>query len=388
VRVLVAHNDYRSDLPSGENLAVRGQIDALRAAGVHVVPYLRSSDEIGAPGGPGRVRTAVSALGAASAIADIAALIEQERPDVVHLHNPYPLISPRIVAVAQARGVPVVQTAHNFRHVCVAGTFFRDGRACHDCVGHRIGHPGVRHACYRGSRAQSAVMAAALAAHRPHIRRLDRVVALTPALLDHLVGYGVPPERITVLPNTVADPGPVRFGGGGVLFAGRLSPEKGIGPLAAAWTAMPEHAVGRLTIAGDGPDRAIAVDLAGRRADVEYLGPVAPERVAALIQASALVVVPSQWEEICPLIVVESLAHGRPVLATDRGGLPYLVGSDGGWIVAASAAGLRAGLQTAGREAAARSPAARARYLRELAPTVLTARLIEMYTALSGRSRS
>ena len=115
---------------------------------------------------------------------------------------------------------------------------------------------------------------------------------------------------------------------------------------------------------------------------------MAPERVAALIRANALVVVPSQWEEICPLIVVESLSHGRPVLATNRGGLPSLVGSDGGWVVAATTAGLRAGLQAASREAAVRAPAARARYLRELAPGVLTARLIEMYETLSGRSRS
>lgn len=388
MRILVVHNDYRSDLPSGENLAVRGQIDALRAVGVDVVPYLRSSDEIGAPGGPGRVRTAASALGFGDAVTSIAGLIEREAPDVVHLHNPYPLISPRIVAVAQARGVPVVQTVHNFRHVCVAGTFFRDGRECHDCVGHRIGHPGVRHACYRGSRAQSAVMAVALATHRPRLRRLDRVVALTPALLDHLVAYGIPPERVTVLPNTVADPGPPPDTGDGVLFAGRLSPEKGIGLLAEAWIRGPEHALGRLTIAGDGPGRGIASNLASRRADVEYVGPVAPERVAALIRTSALVVVPSQWEEICPLIVVESLSHGRPVLATDRGGLPSLVGSDGGWVVAATTAGLRAGLQAASREAALRAPAARARYLRELAPGVLTARLIEMYETLSGRSRS
>lgn len=388
MKILIAHNDYRSDLPSGENRAVRGQIDALRTAGVDVVTYLRASDEIGAPRGPGRVRTAASALGAGDAVGAISGLIEREQPDVVHLHNPYPLISPRIVAVAHARGVPVVQTVHNFRHVCVAGTFFRDGRECHDCVGHRIGHPAVLHSCYRGSRAQSAVMAVALAAHRPQLRRLDRVVALTPALLEHLVRYGIPPERITVLPNTVADPGAAPGGGRGVLFAGRLGPEKGIALLADAWSGLPENAVGRLTIAGDGPERGLAIALASRRADVEYLGPVAPERVAELIRASAFVVVPSQWQEICPLIVVESLSHGRPVLATDRGGLPSLVGADGGWIVEASTAALREGLQTASGEAAVRSSAARARFLRELAPAVVTARLVDIYAALSGRCRS
>lgn len=386
MKVLVAHNDYRSGLPSGENVAVRAQMAALDTAGVQVVPYLRSSDEIAAPGRPGRIGAAMSALGVAPALRTVAGILERERPDIVHLHNPYPLISPRIIDVAHAAGVPVIQTVHNYRQVCMAGTFFRDGRECHDCVGHRIGYPGVRHACYRGSRAESAVMAVALARHRPALRGLDRVVALTPSLVEHLVGYGIPPDRIAVLPNTVPDPGPPTDPGRGVLFAGRLGPQKGLALLAEAWSGLPEHAAGPLLVAGDGVERPVAIELAHRRADVAYVGAVPPERVGGLIRASALVVVPSLWPEICPLIVVEALAHGRPVLATDRGGLPYLVGSDGGWLVEANAGALRAGLLRASAEAADRAAAARARYLRELSPGVLTGRLVDLYAA-TARTR-
>src|SRR5581483_6752869 len=159
MRVMVVHNRYRSALPSGENAVVDQEIGWLRAAGVDVVPFLPSSDEMSLwdkallPVSPiwrprrGTVRAA--------------------RPDVVHLHNPYPLISPSIVRAAHAYGVPVVQTVHNYRHVCAAASFFRDGLPCHDCRGRVFAVPAIRHGCYRGSRAQSAVMATTLAVNRP-----------------------------------------------------------------------------------------------------------------------------------------------------------------------------------------------------------------------------
>lgn len=387
MKVLVAHNEYVSAVPSGENVAVRQQVDALRGAGVEVVPYLRSSDEIGTPGGPGHLRVAASALGASASRADLHRLLRDERPDVVHLHNPFPLVTARVVGYAHAYGVPVVQTVHNYRHECVAGSFFRDGHGCTDCLRHATSYPGIQHACYRGSRGQSLVMTVAQRAAVPQLHRLDRVIALTPALVDHLVGYGFAADRISVVPNSVPDPGAPPAGpGSGVLFAGRVSAEKGLRLLAAAWSQLPEHAVGTLTIAGDGPDRDVAVGLAASRADVRYLGAVRPGEVGGLVRAAALVVVPSEWAEVCPLIVLEALAHGRPVLATDRGGLPYLVGDDGGWVVEPTADALRAGLLAATRLAAGAAGAARARYLREFAPASTTAALLAVYDLLGPRT--
>ena len=381
MKVLVAHNEYVSSIPSGENVAVERQIAALRSVGVEVVPYIRSSDEIGTPDGPSPLRAAASTLGLSDSRRDLIRLLDDERPDLLHLHNPFPLLSARVIRYAQSRGVPIVQTVHNFRHECVAGTFFRDGTDCTDCLRHRSSLPGVRHACYRGSRAQSTVMTGAQVAYRPAFRRLDRVIALTPALVGHLTGYGFPAERVSIVPNTVPDPGTPSAPGSGVLFAGRLMPEKGVRLLAAAWSDLPEHSAGTLTIAGDGPDRAVVTDLAGRRSDVRYVGPVPPAEVGALLSAAACVVVPSQWREVCPLIVVEALAHGRPVLATNRGGLPFLVGPDGGWVVEPTPAALAAGLvaATSTGSAASHAASARARYLREFAPDTVTEKLVAVY---------
>src|SRR5262249_25956371 len=143
------------------------------------------------------------------------------RPDLVHLHNPYPLISPWIVRTAHRYGVPVVQTVHNYRHVCAAATFFRDGHPCHDCQGRLVPLPAVVHSCYRGSRAQSVVMATTLTVHRSTWRQVDRYLTLTPSMGAFLRAMGVDEARISVKPNTVPDPGEHNRVGAGFLFAGR-----------------------------------------------------------------------------------------------------------------------------------------------------------------------
>ena len=218
------------------------------------------------------MRAAVSALGATDAIGDLRRVLRRERPDIVHLHNLFPLISARVVDLAHDHDAKVVQTVHNFRHVCVAGTYFRDGHECFDCRGLRFGRPGVEHACYRGSRAESLVMATAIATYRRQLQRVDAVIALAPHLLQHCVDYGFPRDRVEVIPNTTADPGEPTPLGSGLLFAARFSPEKGLSLLAEAWSRLPPHSAGRLTIVGDGQDRPIAVNLAAARQDVDYLG--------------------------------------------------------------------------------------------------------------------
>ena len=386
MKVLVVHNDYRSATPSGENVAVRAQVASLRAAGVDVHTYLRSSDEISGRHGLHRVSLPVEPLLGPGATRDLAATMDELRPDVVHLHNVFPLISPRVIDVAHERGVAVVATAHNYRHVCVRGTYFRDGHDCRDCAGRIFGTPAVEHACYRDSRRQSVVMATALAAHRGRFHRVDRYIALTPLMAEHLVAYGIDRSRVTVVPNSAPDPGAAPPPGEGVLFAGRLSPEKGFALLAEAWRGLDLDELGPLVVAGDGAERPKVIALASRRTDVRYVGVVPASSMPALIAGSALVVVPSLWDDVCPVIAVEAMSLGRSVIATARGGLPYLIGEDGGAVVPTTAEDLRAGLRRGYAAAAAGGLAARARYERLFSPTVVTGALIAAYEdALAAR---
>jgi glycosyltransferase involved in cell wall biosynthesis len=387
LRVVVAHNRYASGQPSGENIVVDAEIAQLRAAGVTVLPFLRSSDDIGALPAGQKALLPLSPIWNRWAGRDLAALIAAERPHVVHLHNPYPLISPWVVRVAQRAGVPVVQTVHNYRQVCAPGLYFRDGHICTDCKGRAVGWPAVVHACYRGSRPQSAIMAATLAVHRGTWRGVDRYVALTSAVAEHLRDFGIPAERIRVKPNGIPDPGVAPTGGSGLLFAARLVPEKGVGLLMDAWRSFSGPGSGVLRIAGDGPMRPAVEAFAAERDDVSYLGPLDRAAMRDAIAASAAVVVASTWHDVLPTIAVEALAGGRPVLGTAAGGIPWIVG-DAGWVVEPTVAGLAGGLARAAAGAAGLSAAARARYEQEFTPDVTVRRLIGIYTELVETSGS
>ena len=383
----MAHNRYREAIPSGENVIVDTEIAQLRAAGVEVLPFQRSSDSIAELPAVEKALLPVSPIYGRAAQRDLDRLLDAERPDVLHLHNPYPLLSPWVVRTAHAHGVPVVQTVHNYRQVCSSGLYFRDGHNCQDCRGKLLGWPAVRHRCYRGSAAQSALMATTLAVHRPTWRSVDRFIALTDRIAAHLRDYGIPDERIVVKPNGLPDPGEPDPPGEGFLYAARLSPEKGLELLLEAWRRHPDGTLGTLRIAGDGELRPLAERAAAERGDVVYLGVQDRDGMRAARRSSAAVIAPPTWNDVLPTVILEALAAGRPVLGTAVGGIPYLLGADepdgpAGWLVPPDAAALAAALPVARAEAAGRAAAARDRYLRFFHPDVLTARLIEIYAGL------
>ncbi|MDY7084069.1 MAG: glycosyltransferase family 4 protein [Actinomycetota bacterium] len=382
MKVVVAHNRYREAMPSGENVIVDTEIVQLREAGVEVLPFQRSSDSISDLPLAEKALLPLSPIYGRAAQRDLAELLAAERPDVLHLHNPYPLLSPWVVRTAHAYEVPVVQTVHNYRQVCSSGLYFRDGQNCQDCRGKLVGWPAVKHKCYRGSAAQSALMATTLAVHRPTWRSVDRFVALTDRIAAHLRDYGIPGDRIVVKPNGLPDPGEPAPLGDGFLYGARLSPEKGLGLLVEAWRRHPEGSLGTLRIAGDGELRPLAEQVAAERTDVEYLGILDREGMRKVRDASAVVIATPTWNDVLPTVILEAMAAGRPVLGTAVGGIPYLVGEEAGWVVTPEADALAAALLRARAEAAAVAPAARARYQRLFHPDVLTPKLIGIYRGL------
>jgi glycosyltransferase involved in cell wall biosynthesis len=388
MKVVVAHNRYREAIPSGENVIVDTEIGQLREAGVSVVPFQRSSDSIADMGGAQKALLPIYPIYGVSAQRDLAAVLKAEKPDVLHLHNPYPLLSPWVIRTAHAHGVPVVQTVHNYRQVCSSGLYFRDGHNCRDCRGKLVGWPAVKNRCYRGSAAQSAIMATTLAVHRPTWRSVDRYIALTDKIAAHLTDYGIPPEHIVIKPNGLPDPGaPVPLGEG-FLYGARLSPEKGLGLLLDAWQRHPDGSLGVLRIAGDGELRPLAERAAATRSDVLYLGPLDRAGMTAARDASAVVVATPTWEDVLPTVILEAMSTGRAVLGTAVGGIPYMVGEGpeaAGWLAEPDPAALAAVLPAALAGAPAAARAARERYLRHFHPDVLTKRLIEIYAEMARK---
>ncbi|MDP9333500.1 MAG: glycosyltransferase family 4 protein [Actinomycetota bacterium] len=387
-RVLVVHNRYRSEFPSGENQVVDGQIALLRGAGVEAEAYIRSSDEIVDFSLGQRLELGVRPIYSREDVGNVDRIIDRFRPDIVHVHNVYPLISPAIVSRARSRGCRVVQTVHNFRHFCVASTFFRDGTICMDCFGKRLPWPAVAHACYRGSRAQSLALGTAITRHRKTWLQLDRFLAVSEFVAQILADDGIAREQISVVPNFVPDPGPPLALGEGFLFAGRLGQEKGIGLLLDAWERSGLGDETELTIAGDGPERTAVARASARLAGVRYVGPLTPEQVRVHMQRSRSVVVPSIWFEGLPTVVLEAYASGRPVVATKIGGLDALVTEDVGWRAPADEDGLAATLRRSLRDPAASTMGehARARYLRHFTPSAVLAELLRVYESLASPS--
>jgi glycosyltransferase involved in cell wall biosynthesis len=312
-------------------------------------------------------------------------VIEGFRPDVLHLHNPYPLLSPWVIRTARRHGVPVVHTVHNYRIACVAGTCFRDGAACVDCLSTRTRWPAVVHGCYRGSRAQSVVMAGALGIHRRTWDGVARFLAISERIATFLREEGIPPDRVTLKPNIVPDPGRHEVAGDGLLFVGRLTEEKGVALLLSAWCRRPDGALGRLVVVGDGPLRPLVEEAAQQRGDVLFRGRLAPGEVQAEMRRAAAVVVPSVWSEPFGLVAVEAMANGRPVLVTATGALPELVGPSAGWIIEPQLQALADVLPIVVRDAAGRASAARARYEAHFAPDVSIRRLLDIYGEVSPR---
>jgi glycosyltransferase involved in cell wall biosynthesis len=321
--------------------------------------------------------------------ARFARLLAEERIDLVHVHNLFPVFSPSILYASASAGVPVVHTLHNYRLICPKATLYRDGGVCEDCPRASVPWPGVRHRCYHRSHAQSATVASMLTLHRwlgTWRDKVDAYIVLTEFARAKFAAAGLPGEKIFVKPNFVdPDPRPGLVAGRrGALFVGRLSEEKGISTLLAAWRTLDIP----LTIVGDGPlearVRRVARDSEGV---IEYVGRQPHDDVLRRLGQVEFLVFPSEWYEGMPLSVIEAFARATPVVASELGAMAEVI-SDGrtGLLFRA---GDPAQLARAAREAAAGDghmrrlgDAARAAYEEKYTARVNVGQLLAIYRAV------
>ncbi|MCA1567947.1 MAG: glycosyltransferase [Acidobacteria bacterium] len=324
MKILLAHNRYKQ--PGGEDQVFAAEAALLEAGGQHVVRYTVHNDQVEGMSAPA---LAGATLWNRAIYRELRAMFRRERPDVVHFHNTFPLVSPAAYHAARAEAVPVVQTLHNYRLLCPNAMLMREGRVCEDCLGRAVSWAGAARACYRESRAASGVTTLMLATHRAlgtWREAVDVYVALTEFARRKFVEGHLPADKIVVKPNFVeAGIRPSEGPGDYALFVGRLSPEKGVGVLLGAWRNLPHIP---LKILGDGPlieeARAAARegDLAPR---VEVLGRRERSEVLDLMRRARVVVFPSQWYEGFPLTIAEAFACGVPVIASRLGAMEEIV---------------------------------------------------------------
>jgi glycosyltransferase involved in cell wall biosynthesis len=312
------HNRYRAQ--GGEERAVSDIEDLLRRHGHEVRLIERSSVEAS------RWRAGAGMLAGGLDPDAVGAAVRDLQADVLHVHNVHPLFGWRALAAAQANGARTVFHVHNFRLFCAISVSYYDGEPCYRCRG-RNTWPGLRLRC-RGSLTEAATYAVGLSRQQPRLfEHTDRFVVLSQAHGARLKELGLPGDRATTLPNFVPEANLATASGAGegrhALVSGRLVPEKGFDTAVAAARAAGVP----LVVAGEGPDAGRLRELAGD-AEVTFTGRLTPERLAEVRRQAGVVLVPSRCEEACPYSVLDALADGIPVLASDRGGLPEMVDPD------------------------------------------------------------
>lgn len=328
MKIILVHNHYGSAAPSGENTVFALERDLLVRNGHEVETFERHSDDLRARGKAGMIAGAAMTVWNPQTTRAMGEAIERFRPDVVHAHNTFPMISPSVFSAAQPAAR--VLTLHNYRLACPAAIPLRNGATCTDCIDQKSVLPAIRYGCYRGSRAATLPLALNVAFHRwrgTWQNDVERFIALTEFQRNTLARAGLPKERIAVKPNFYpGTPTRISFATRDhrVVFAGRLSEEKGVGDLVDAWLGWGVGAP-ELRIIGDGPLRAELEARAAGYPRITFLGQVSAEVADREIGGARLLLLPSRCFEGFPMVLREAFALGTPVGTSDQGPLPDIV---------------------------------------------------------------
>lgn len=329
MKIALVHNTYL--VQGGEDVVFWQERRLLQEAGHEVFEYQRFNREMEQYSLARRLTVIGRTVWAPDSYREFTELLRQKRPDIVHVHNTFPLISPSILWACQREGVPVVHTLHNYRLLCPGANFIRDGKPCEDCTQGSIWQ-SVAHGCYRGSRPQTAAVALMLSVHRAKktwTEAVDHYIVLTEFARSRFVNAGFPPDKFSIKPNCVdPDPGQRTGEPSYALFVGRVSEEKGAPTLLKAWRQLPKHCT--LRIVGDGPfgaEMESEVKAQGL-SNISFTGRLPRERVIEEMKGARFVIFPSQLYENLPLTIIESFACGVPVLASKLGAMQEIVSQD------------------------------------------------------------
>lgn len=315
-KVLIVHNKYI--FRGGEDSVVESEGRLLESYGNLVHYYFEDNKELI---GRDIIAVAVDAVWSRRSFEKMLAMLTLSRPDIIHVHNFFPQISPAVFWAANRKGIPVVQTLHNFRYACLQAMFLRNGRICEDCL-NTLPVLGVARRCYRDSYAQSFALATSYVVHKAlgtFKNKVSRYIALNEFCRFKMIECGLPAEKLDVKPNFVemGDMPPVGGRSGG-LFVGRLSTEKGISLLIRAVESGLDVPI---NVIGDGPERNCVAHHFG----VNFLGWLQSDEVYRAMRQAAYLIMPSLWYENFPRTLVEAFACALPVIASRLGAMAELI---------------------------------------------------------------
>lgn len=328
INIMLVHNYYRSAAPSGENQVFEAEKQLLFNNGHALEIFTRHSDEIHAKGVVGMFQGALATPLNPWMCKAIQQRVDVFKPHVVHIHNTFPLLSPAIFLAIRNRAARVL-TLHNYRIFCPAAIPMRDGKVCTECLDKKSALPSLIHGCYRNSRVATLPLAIKVWLHRAlgtWTNEVDAFICLSEFQRDLMIEAGLPAEKVHVKPNFYPgnpDVIPWQQRKPYIVFAGRLTAEKGVINLLKAWQLWGPDAP-ELRIVGDGELRQDLESLA-KGLPVRFLGQVSAEGAQQQIAQACLQILPSECFEGFPMVVREAFAFGTPAAVSDLGPLPTIV---------------------------------------------------------------
>ncbi len=323
--ILLIHNYYQSSAPSGEDIAFREDEKLLRSKGHKVTLFTRHNDEINQFSLLEKLALIYQVSWSKRTYVEIEQLIKQNKPDIAHIHNTFPLISPSIYYVLKRYKIPIVQVIHNYRLFCAAGIFYRKNKICEKCL-ENGDIWAVIYGCYRNSPIQTFPVVLMHQIHRwlkTWAKQVDMYIALTEFSRQKLVIGGLPEERVAIKPNFFSSmPEPSYTHDNYVVFLGRLSVEKGVRTLLKAWKNLQDIPI---KIMGDGALKDEVISATKDNPSIEFLGHIPNEQCLELLKRSMFMVMPSEWYEGFPMTIREAFACGKPVVASRMGAMAEII---------------------------------------------------------------
>ena len=323
MKILFIHNKYL--FSGGEDEVVRSEKELLEKNGHQVILYERKNDEINQYSLWKKIRFIVKdSLLSNITYNDVSTILKKEKPDCVHIHNIFLVVSPSVYKACQDQNIPVIQTLHNYRFICPAGTMYRDGQICQECITKSSFSPAIKYGCWRNSKFATFLIVRIIRfIHRKNILRnvAKKIIVLSRFSLKQYEGKNLI-EQAEIKPNFIIDVGNEKNKEEYILYVGTLQPWKGIMTLIQAYNEIDLNIP--LKIVGDGP---LEKEIRGK-ADlkkVQMIGKKPQSETLALIKKTRLLVLPSECFENFPRVIVEAYACGTPVVVSNIGAMAELV---------------------------------------------------------------
>jgi len=328
MKIFLIHNSHRSGSSSGDDIVFKKESVLLESHEQKICKINPSNDEYDKNGVLQKILTILQVPWSFNYYKNIKQLLIKENPDIIHLHNIFPFISPSVFYAAASVGIPIIQTLHDFRYLCPIAFLMRSGEICDECKDGAF-LKSVEYGCFKGSKLQSIPIALMLKLHwylNTFKKQIDGYICLTESQRKIFLDAGFDERKLFMKPNFVDDTfnkEEYRYGDYAV-FIGRLGEEKGVRTLIGAWKNLPDIP---LKIVGDGPDsnefKSLVRDLNIK--NIEFLGYKPYLECRKILNNARFLIMPSIVYETFGLSNIEAFSHCKPVIASNLGAMADIV---------------------------------------------------------------